>query len=644
MLDLPDWAVKHARMIITLVNFVKAYLDERARDARDTDRAFRKTPTLDDVCSHLRERYEQWQRQRISFPGTTQHHVVLEASIHRSTYYAYLALYARYSGDEGQIAGALVRSSRGVRKVTPVQEHFLTSVIMAYYAAPPGMRRARLYRLAQDVLKRTHNLWPDPAKCDQQVPEDLVEQLFDDQLPIDSVLSHPDYQSVFSEVVLPGQTFFYNYVRTMEQHQEQGEVIATARGRRDAWNQAIRVFDEFVRRAAFPGQYTFADHYLLKLFVVDDATRSKAFRLWLTILLDVFSRAPLGLYLSPFGPSIESIQGVLRHAIFEKVSHTQLGIALDWPCIGIPLFVSLDNALAHHSHSLENLARVISRGGIYNNMDLVCRRAYMAHLGMIIERFLGNLNLQLQERFPGAIQRPHDQRSVRQAAEEACFLYSDINYWLHKIVVEYLHTPHSELNNATPYEMYMLGMADRGMPKIPLLTPEVERLFWVMHPRRVQVAREGIAFSAMHYSRPDRSYPPRFEHGQPIKYSLRYEPCDISRLALFRDGDWVGDVVAKEQRQPDGSIEPISLWQHNLKKFAGRHADPGPRNELEDANALRRTKEQRQKEKMERQKLKQQEQAHKVSEAPTSNANGSVVITPETTSDYTQFAVQLFDE
>jgi transposase InsO family protein len=81
-----------------------------------------------------------------------------------------------------------------------------------------------------------------------------------------------------------------------------------------------------VRRATLPLQYVFSDHCLLKVFTVDEATRSRLDRLWLTLLIDAYSRAILGMALLCEAPCIESIQGALRHAIWPKTSHRDLGI------------------------------------------------------------------------------------------------------------------------------------------------------------------------------------------------------------------------------------------------------------------------------------------------------------------------------
>jgi hypothetical protein len=163
------------------------------------------------------------------------------------------------------------------------------------------------------------------------------------------------------------------------------------------------VFDTFVHRAQLPLQYVFADHWLLDAWIVDEETRTKPARLWLTLLIDAYSRSILGMALLYEDPCIESIQQALKHAIWEKTSHQALGVSQEWTCFGIPQQLFLDNAWAHHSHSLENLARVISRNGVYNSIDLVFRPPYKGRYGAIIERLFKNFSGQIKELVKGAI-------------------------------------------------------------------------------------------------------------------------------------------------------------------------------------------------------------------------------------------------
>jgi len=40
----------------------------------------------------------------------------------------------------------------------------------------------------------------------------------------------------------------------------------------------------------------------------------------------------------------------------------------------------------------------------------------------------------------------------------------------------------------------------------------------------------------------------------------------VSRVAIFEDGNWLGDGYAHELRLPDGSYEAVSLWELNIAK------------------------------------------------------------------------------
>ena len=200
----------------------------------------------------------------------------------------------------------------------------------------------------------------------------------------------------------------------------------TERLGKDLWEHFYLVFDTFVHRAQFPLHYVFADHWLLDAWIVDEETRANPSRLWLTLLIDAYSRSILGMALLYEDPCIESIQQALRHAIWEKTSHLELGLTQEWNCSGIPLQLLLDNAWAHHSHSLENLARVLSRNGVYNSIDLVFRPPYKGRYGAIIERLFKNFSGQVKELAAGAI-ASHDAKDLRTAAHNACLLYPDMN-------------------------------------------------------------------------------------------------------------------------------------------------------------------------------------------------------------------------
>jgi hypothetical protein len=68
--------------------------------------------------------------------------------------------------------------------------------------------------------------------------------------------------------------------------------------------------------------------------------------------------------------------------------------------------------------------------------------------------------------------------------------------------------------------------------------------------------------------------------GRRRRFHLRYDPADISRVAVFEQGIWLGDGYARELRLPDGSYEAVSCWELELAKDLARqrsqHRTPRP--------------------------------------------------------------------
>lgn len=538
-MGLPEALLQRAEALVAIVEAVEQHVAEEEQRALRQGEPFRRTTALQRAVTRL------------------------DPPLALSTFYKYRRLYQTYQGSRTQLAAGLRRSTLNQSQMSAAQLHFIDTLILRYYARSRPLRPLTLYQLAQSILQRTQGQWVDPERCSPAVPLDLVDELLDHRLPVATLMNNPEKAARLTAITLPSRSWFYTYLRWFEAQPGQGEAVVTARHGREVWEREHLVFDTFVTRASFPLQYVFADHWLVDVFTVDETTRRQLDRLWLTVLIDAYSRSILGMALLYEMPCIQSIQQALLHAIWPKTSHRALGLEDEWVCYGIPQQLSLDNAWAHHSHSLEDLARSISQNGRYNSIDLVFRPPYRGRYGALIERFFGNLSAQVKAYLPGAI-LSSDPRQRRQAAAQACLLYRDIDRFLHQVILTYQHTPHSELHHLTPHEKWVEGL-QAGLPLVPALTPAVERLFWRLDPETRVVTSKGVAAFGLHYWSPDWSGIERVgRDGQPVRYRFRYNPADLSQIALFRDGRWMGDGQAKELRQPDGTLRPLSLVERSM--------------------------------------------------------------------------------
>jgi Mu transposase, C-terminal len=560
--DLPDGYVIKARIVTHVVETVRKLVsaDEQRATVRGEaiahQQAIRRALlAVNKTTIHMEVR------------GTNQH-IKLHAGL--TSYYKYEHLYDTYQGDEAQIAASFRRSTFRLAHMSPAQFHFIDTCLLLYYGNTRATK-TRVYQLAQDILEnRTGGYWVNPERCGTSIPENVVTELLDLKIPMQALLDNPEKKALLTQIKMPSTGWFSGYTRYIEAQPDQGERLITARVGKGMWEHYHLVFDTFIHRAQFPLQYVFADHWLIDAWIVDEQTRQKISCLWLTLLIDAYSRSILGMALLYEDPCIESLQQALKHAIWEKSSHLDLGLEREWACYGIPLQLFLDNAWAHHSHSLENLARVISRNGIYNSIDLVFRPPYKGRYGAIIERLFKNFSSQVKELAAGAIQSS-DPKTIRTAASNACLLYPDMSRLLHQLILKYQHTPHRELHGMTPHQKWSEGLQSTGFPLLPPLTPAMDRLFLRMYPQTRQVQSRGIPAFGLHYWSSELGGIERVDRtGHAVQYNFRYDPVDISCISLFRNGEWVGDGHARELLQADGSYLHIGLVEWKMaKRLAG---------------------------------------------------------------------------
>src|SRR3989441_4767629 len=556
--DLPDSYVIKARIVTSVVEPVRRLVLEDERRAKARGESMSRKQAIRRALSTVNKT-----TIRMEVRGTLQD-IPLHAGL--TSYYKYERLYDTYHGDEAQIASSFRRSTFRLPQMSPAQLHFIDTCLLLYYGNTRSTK-TRVYQLAQDILeKRTKGYWVNPERCGETIPENLVTELLDLKIPLQAILDNPEKKPLLTQIEMPSTGWFSGYARYIEAQPDQGESLITARLGKGMWEQFHLVFDTFVHRAQFPLQYVFADHWLLDAWIVDEQTRQKPSRLWLTLLIDAYSRSLLGMALLYEDPCIESIQRALKHAIWEKTSHLDLGIEQEWAYYGIPLQLFLDNAWAHHSHSLENLARVLSRNGTYNSIDLVFRPPYKGRYGAIIERLFKNFSGQVKELVTGAI-ASNDPKDVRTAANKACLLYPDMNRLLHQLILSYQHTPHRELGGLTPHQKWSEGIESSGFPLPPPLTPTMDRLFMRLHPQTRQVRSRGIPAFGLNYWSTELGGIERVDReGKAVQYNFRYDPTDISRISLFRNGEWVGDGKARELQRADGTYRCISLAEWQMAK------------------------------------------------------------------------------
>jgi putative transposase len=97
--------------------------------------------------------------------------------------------------------------------------------------------------------------------------------------------------------------------------------------------------------AEYPLEIVQVDHTLVDVIVVDEWERKPIGRPWLTLAVDIATRAVPGFYLSLRPPSSLSVAMAVNHSVLAKEQYlAALNVEVDWPVRGLPKVLHLDNA------------------------------------------------------------------------------------------------------------------------------------------------------------------------------------------------------------------------------------------------------------------------------------------------------------
>jgi putative transposase len=266
------------------------------------------------------------------------------------------------------------------------------------------------------------------------------------------------------------------------------------------------------READAPNAIWQADHTELDILIKD--TDGTARRPWLTIIIDDYSRAVAGYFLSLSAPSAIQTALALRQAIWRK---TQAG----WHICGIPQVLYTDHGSDFTSHHIEQVAADLKIRLIFSGVARPRGRGK-------IERFFDSLSQVLLSRLPGFSRTESGRRAVLTQSEMAAKIET-------YLIEEYLVTPHSTTGQA-PQARWEAG----GF--LPQMPDSLERLdlllLTVARTRRVQ--QDGIRFMGMRYIDPTLAA----YVGEEVV--LRYDPRDVAEVRVFHQGRFICRAICQE--------------------------------------------------------------------------------------------------
>lgn len=296
------------------------------------------------------------------------------------------------------------------------------------------------------------------------------------------------------------------------------------------------------------------DHTPLDLFLVDEITGLPLGRPVLTLFIDVFSRFPVGYYLSFGGTSAAAVVGGLRHAILPKTPVKEvipdLPVEHAWPCYGLIASLVVDNGLEFYSKALDSVAMDLGMSITY------CPKRQPWFKGTI-ERFLKTINYFLTHQLPGTSLARLEDRGDYDSQQHALLTLAEFRHLLEKWLLDvYAQTIHRGIGT-TPWAKWQEGLK-RHTPELPGSLDDLQRRIGMAEERTLR--RDGIVLKGIRYAGPDLD-PILRAWGPGVKVRLVYDPEDLGSLQVW----------APEQQDPvtvpalnQTYAKGLTLLQHEL--------------------------------------------------------------------------------
>jgi putative transposase len=262
------------------------------------------------------------------------------------------------------------------------------------------------------------------------------------------------------------------------------------------------------REAAGPNAVWQADHSQLNIPVLrEDGTVAKP---WLTVVLDDYSRAVAGYYLSFEAPSVLRTSLALRQAIWRK---SEPG----WAISGIPEVLYTDNGSDFRSRHMEQVA-------VDLKMQLVFSLTGRPRGRGRIERFFQTLEEMFLSDLEGY---------VRRSRRSAALTLAELDRQLRTFLLEVYHRRVGASMVSTPAERWEAG---RFLPRMPASLEQLDLLLLhVLRTRRVR--RDGVHFEGLRYLSPVLAA---------YEVTVRYDPRDMGEIRVFHQDRFLCRAITAE--------------------------------------------------------------------------------------------------
>lgn len=304
-----------------------------------------------------------------------------------------------------------------------------------------------------------------------------------------------------------------------------------------------------------PLQRVEIDHSKLDIFVVDGITGLPLGRPWITVVIDVFTRAILSFSLSFDPPSHMTVARALKKALLPKVNLKERwpSIKGNWIMFGRMEDAVVDNGLEFHCDSLEAACYQL---GI--NISFCPRKKswWKGH----IERAIGTLNRAVTDGMPGRTFSGIKEKGEYNPVAEAAIPLETMKEIIAKWIVDIYHeTTHSTLG-LKPREAWEDSISPEDIPMVPN-AGELDAVMGTIAIRTL--SHLGIELNKLRYNS-DELGQVRQQFGDIKKITVKWNPEDLGYIHVLPPNGKTIRVPAITSHTEYAS--GLSLYQHTACK------------------------------------------------------------------------------
>ena len=300
-----------------------------------------------------------------------------------------------------------------------------------------------------------------------------------------------------------------------------------------------------------PLQLAEIDHSPIDAFVICSRTFIPMGRPIITVCIDVFTRALLGIYISFDKPSYRSVAHCMKHSLLPKldVQFPEIEIKNPWFAYGTMARLSVDNGQEFHSDEFDALC-------FANDIDLVYAKRKTGWHKPHIERFLGTLNRGLIHTIPGTSFGNVIEKGDYNPKKDAVLTLDELKAYVYKWVCDDYSTHPHRSTGLMPISAWERHIAPQD---IPLLAAPIDMTPFIGYrePSRI-VSENGVQHKNLQYNGPALRRL-RDRHGDTVKAEIRWDSADLGSIWVMHPEEPEPiQVPALDADYASG----LSLYQH----------------------------------------------------------------------------------